>query len=220
MVDYIQLKNALVTLMGAISPTIAVKQAVPEQKVIQGVSAGDDSEIADLLTRVQSQSEPLSRLIAESLAMARKRRNGSLETFCTHELSGWYNFEGPDEEPEHRAVQVYISWTAEINMQSWQWGGKGSSAWHHIKNDNENFKPVQLLFPQPISEIEGSIPDNPTEVLISMRMNLRDMFPRKDTPDVMVNVYGSGYTHKNIVDAVRQRLTRALLEMLPRVENT
>ena len=203
-----------VSLTGAISPTLPVPQAAstPAPTIDEQPDAG--KEVSDLLMRVQARDEVLSRLVAEALALGRRFGSASLTEFCTHELSGWSGYQGEQENMEHRLVQAYVSWTAEINMQAWQWGGKASPALTHIQRDTENFKPIKMIWPQPLSVIESALPPNPDEVLVSLRSPFNSLFPASDV-EAEVNVYGSGYTHRNIVESVRQRLTKELLDMLP-----
>lgn len=203
-----------VSLTGAISPTLPVPQAAAAPVPTLDKRQDASQEVSDLLVRVQARDEVLSRLVAEALALGRRFGSASLTEFCSHELSGWSGYKGDQENMEHRLVQAYVSWTAEINMQAWQWGGKASPALEHIQRDTENFKPIKMLWPHSLSKTEGAMPPNPDEVLVSLRAPFNSIFPDSGV-EAEVNVYASGYTHRNIVESVRQRLTNELLDMLP-----
>jgi hypothetical protein len=203
---------ALVELMGSISPTISRKP-----KVLFTEDKSMTSKITELITKVQSRTIPLSQCIAEALSLAKENNNSPLESFCSGELTGWDKDKEEKRDIKYRTAQVYVSATHQINMQYMGWEGSASNALEYLKTDTKNFTPTNLFMHQPVSMLEVKTPSDPSKSLLSIAMKVKNFTPNSKYPDEPVYVYASSHIYQNILEAIREELTRRLIELLPKL---
>ncbi len=207
----------LVELMGAISPMI---KKVPELEEIK--STNYSSDISTLLGKIQSRVVPLSKCITESLEIAHKVNNPSLERFCRNELTGWTKEKVdkyPDDYPTYRQVEAFIS-ASKINLQYLGWGGISSNIFDYMRSDKENFIPTKLPIPGSVSIIESNIPTiDPQKGILTKDARLKDLLPDTNTPDIPMFIYLRADSYINVLESIRTELTKRLLDLLPKIKN-
>lgn len=172
-----------------------------------------DIAIRELLKRIPSRAEPLSAYLAEALALAQQLGFKMLELFAARELVGWYGV-AEESRPLYRTVSVYISATSQVNPQYYGWSGNSDVMLRAMENEPEDFKPVRMFFPNPVSDFEVDRPQDPRNSLMFLTMRLKDFHTSTESPDLPVFVYGSGLTYRNILDGVRTALTKQLVEAI------
>ncbi|MBW1793087.1 MAG: hypothetical protein JRF30_05700 [Deltaproteobacteria bacterium] len=169
--------------------------------------------VADLITKIQSRTVPLSQCMAEAYRLAKSKKITSLEEFCAGELTGWYGDRLKNYYPKYRLAQVYAGINRQINMQYFGWDGTSSNVMDFIKRDTDNFKPTKLLFAQPLSELEAKIPSDLSNKIISLTMRACDFIPDTENPNIPIYVYASTQAYVNILEGIRNELTIRLMDL-------
>lgn len=167
-------------------------------------------EVTALLTKVQSQTIPLSQCIAEVLGLARKLGNTDLEAFCKRELEGTpYNPAIDPKTISHRLVRAYIS------------PGQVGNA--HLYPDidtlleaiaaSAHFAKVWMPFLEPISQVEHRKNTIRGEQLIVITRNMGDVIPDAITSKVPIYTYLHSNSYDQIIEATRAAVTKRLLAL-------
>ena len=200
--------------MGSISPVI------PQESSIEPIVSTDYSqEISSLIAKVQARNEPLSSCIAEALNIAQKINDSSLEGFCRGELTGWYRGErvaNQEDAPKYRLIELFVS-LAQLNMQYFGWGGDASNVLDYIRRDSQNFRPLRMLVPEPVSAIEAKQYIDLNNKVLSINMTLKEIIPDTNTPDSPVFGYGRADSYAIVLEGIRTEFTQRLLELLPNI---
>lgn len=209
--------KGMVELMAGISPALPATGS----NLKQLARTDSSTEIASLLSKVQSRSATLAQCLSEGVALAHKLGDAALESFCRQELSGWEKkgARPPADVPTHRIVKMYLS-QYEINMQSWSWNGV-QSILTHMRQHPEDFIPFKTFIQQAVPQLEAQeIPDG-NKALIHIRSTLGQTLG-SDNPalaDAPVWIYGRVDAYRDVLEAIRQRFTELLLDRLPRIES-
>jgi TIR domain/AbiTii len=208
--------KGFVELMGGISPILPAKTA----ELVRLAKTDHSSDIAALLSRVQSRSTPLAQCLTEGIALALKLKDQKLETFCRQEVAGWEKsgVQPPSDSPSHRIVQMYLS-LIEINMQSWFWNGI-QSIFAYMRQHPDDFIPYKTFIQQSVPQLESQqIPDS-SKAMIHFQSTVGQTIKgaKPELSNVPVWIYGSADAYRHVLEAIRQRLTELLLDRLPRID--
>ncbi len=215
-----------VKLMGAIAPVF--ESPSPTVNIQRDPKTTD---ISTLLGDVQSRTTTLSECLAKALDLALKYNFENLKSFCRHELGGWErsNLENkPKNVPKYRLIGAFIAPFAELNLQYFGWGQNTSAIFDFMRSDTENFYPRKMLRTESISQIESQIEKLPKPLeksIITIHKPLNELMldisaPDTSDPDIStsdhpVRVYARTSDLLGILDAVRNELTKMLLDLLP-----
>lgn len=203
-----------VELMAAINPTLKPTETIDLKEEVK-----TDGEISDLISKIQSRSVSLSQCFAEALSLAIKVKDKNLEDFCRNELVGWANKkinQKSKNAPTYRLVEAFVT-PHKINLQYYGWGN-ASSIFEYMREERKYFFPWKLLINESISEIETKNIGPSTGVMIFQKPH---KYFKKDskTPDTLINVYFHPNAYPQILEAVRNELTRRLLDLLPQISS-
>lgn len=181
------------------------------------LNATDDvvDSIADLLSKIQSKSIPLSQCVAQVLPIAKKLKNQILERICVKELAGWQTSDAADDapyRPTYRLIEVFIG-TNPLNMKYVGFGNYSNTI-DFLRNSGE-FVISKMLMAEPLSQLEAKVPPDPIKSIGSLETTLGVVNPDAKRPETKVYLYFSPFTMKNIIEAVRTEITRQLVDLLP-----
>jgi hypothetical protein len=155
------------------------------------------------------------------LGIAQVAGDLKLEQFCRDELAGWL----PDEHgriatpaPTYRQVEAFLS-LGQVNMSYFGWGGSVGNVLSYMKSHPDEFFPRKMFIPYALSYLEGEATRSESEKgLMNVTRRLGDFDEGASDPNFPVFVYLAGDTFKQMLEGVRQELTRRLLDRLPPVE--
>jgi hypothetical protein len=167
-------------------------------------------EVLNLIKKIQSQSIALSQCIAEAISLSIKIKNKNLEEFCKKELIGWKEPTSKSQQPTHRLVDTYISFS-EIDMM-FPWGSE-YNIWSYMQNNKNTFIPHKLIIGQSIAELEKESISKKTTITISPT-NFKQLSNLNDAPDQQCYVYSRSDSHKTVIESIRSELTKILLSII------
>jgi len=211
---YADLRNyatGLVQLVAAINPVLP-SMAGPSAAL--EMSPGAD-EVAKLIAKVQSRAVPLSQCFAETLKLAIKLKDESLQRLCHRELRGWDATTNPDETPKYRKVEMLLS-PVQINMNFVGFGGSASGALSYMRR-SQDYKPYSMVVGEPIGQIEARPPTDPDKGLLSVTLRWSDVQDNAPVPDAILYAYAPGDSYAEVLERIRTELTAQLLNLLPSV---
>lgn len=167
-----------------------------------------------ILAKIQSRSSPLAQCIAEVLPLAIKIDNKNLEWFCRHELSGYY---GEKDETDRarlsfRSVPVFLS-PLEIDANFPGWNGNILKALDYMRDEPGKFKPLRLLFPAPLSQLEANLPEVGGGIG-HLRLHASDVFQKVVERDYVVHAYTDERPYTRLVENIRSELTTMILDVI------
>ena len=211
----------LVKLMGAIAPVFE-----SQSPTVNIQRNPETTDISTLLGDVQSRTTTLSECLAKALDLALKYNFENLKNFCRHELGGWEksNLENnPEDVPKYRLIEAFVAPFAELNFQYIGRDQNSSTIFDFMRRDTENFYPIKMLRTESISHIESNIKKSPKPLeksVITIHKPLNELMlnisaPDLSTSDHPVRVYARTSDLLGILDAVRNELTKMLLDLLP-----
>jgi TIR domain/AbiTii len=211
---YADLRNyavGLVQLIGAIDPSLS--PVAGPLVVLQTPPAAD--EVAKLIAKVQSRAVPLSQCLAEALQLAIKLKDQSLQSLCNHELRGWKADTKPDDTPNYRKIEMFLSPTP-INMNYLGFGGSASAALSYMQR-SKDYKAFSMVVGEPISQIEARPPSDPDKGLLSVTLKWSDVQDNAPQPNATLYAYAPGDSYAEVLERIRTELTAQLLNLLPSV---
>ena len=156
---------------------------------------------------------PLSSVLAETLAFARRRNDLELASFCEAELVGYDTTPSPD--PAWRFVQAYVSATARLNPQYIGFTN-ASAAFSELEADPEHFHPKRLTILFPVSELERKPSADPAKTLLTMTLRLGDFVKDAQNPEAPVFAYFRADSFSRVLSNIRTELAKRLLNLLPK----
>jgi hypothetical protein len=212
---YADLRNyatGLVQLVAAIDPILPPMSGPP---AALDMPPGAD-EVAKLIAKVQSRAVPLSQCFAETLQLAMKLKDESLQNFCRQELRGWKGGTSADDTPKYRKVEMFIS-PEQINMNYAGFGGSASGALAYMAR-SEDYKPYSMVFGEAIGQMEARPPNDPDKGLLSVRLSWGDVQDNAPNPDAVLYAYAPGDSYAEVLERIRTELTAQLLNLLPSVD--
>lgn len=182
-------------------------------------NAAVSAEASALLSKVQSKTTPLSQCVAEALTLARKVQHQTLERFCAKELKGWEQAdadEGSEYRPMYRMIEVYAG-AGQLNM-SYMGFSDASNTLEYLRRSKE-FASLKMLMREAISEIEAMAPADPKKGIGTVTTKLKYVNPKAKSPgpDTPLYLYFSPFVFRDILQAVRNELTKHLIDLLPTV---
>jgi len=204
----------LVQLMAAIPEIHGTESA---EKI---AASPDASVVSSLIAKVQGKAEPLSKLVAESLALAHKLGDASLAAFCRAELTGYPHQQGVLDEgelPSYRLVEAFLS-MYQINMQFVGFGGSAGNAFAYMRNEPQKFVPHRLFIPESLSQMEEKVKNasyKPDSAIMTVPLKRGAVMPNSEHPDSPLMAYASADSYSRILEGIRTELTRRLLGLLP-----
>lgn len=204
--------SALVKLMAGISPTFTSSS---EPEISQ--PRKEDSDVSDLLSKIQSRIIPLAQCFTEALKIAIKLKNKDLEKFCRIELSGWQGRKGTYKSkttPLYRLTEAFVT-PHRINLQYFGWSNT-SSVFEYMREEKKYFFPWKLLISESVAELESKVINPQTGVMIFEKLH-KDFKPDSKTPSAVINVYFRPSAYPQILESIRTELTKKLLKLLPSV---
>lgn len=201
------LYEAIRQLRSDIQPSTKPKTSEPKQDA-------NSREISALLAQVQSRTITLAQCLAEALVVAKQVGDRSLETFCRNELSGYPENNSPA--PAYRIINVFISGTARINLQSTYWGESVNNIIEHMRQDTEHFTPYKFMIAHSISTLETQAKDiNLQKGIVMMPFRMGDINPKAKESSAELMAYAHPSDYYSILESVRRELTVKLLDLLP-----
>ena len=194
-------------LMGAIEPIRIIDESTdtPKPTTLQ-------SEVAELIERVQSAATPLATTIAQALSLAIRVGASDLEQFARNELRGWTTDEGPR---PYRQFEVLIAYGATLNTDYLGWGDDYRRAWDEMKREPKLFVPYRLQLSVNVASIETAAQQMTVRGLTSFTIRLGDVMPQSKDPNRELTAYGRGDVYRQVVEGIRRKLTEMLLQLLP-----
>lgn len=203
---------AFLELASAIQPlSPSLSGGIPVHNL--GISGNVNTKVTQLLSKVNSVDQPLSPVIAESLAVATDVQDGELAAFCRLELAGYSG--AKEKAPDWRCVQAYLCLGGRLNMEYVGFGGSAQAAWEELQTDTDNFVPRRLCIHFPLAQIESHPPGDPQKTLLCMTLRAGDVVKKPTDPEFPVYAYMPGDTYKRVLAAIRVELTKRLLRLLP-----
>ncbi len=170
--------------------------------------------ISNILTKVTSKNCPISECISVALGIANKYRLNKLKNFCNGELTGWSNKIPEEKVPtylSYRMNKVIIS-PHEIELNPFN-PYNSSQLIKEMKKMDE-FDEMQLLFPEPITQLEDTIKRIKEKLDTTLvTFTLTKIFDKKDLGKIQVNVYANRDNYENIYNGIRQKFINELINM-------
>lgn len=180
----------------------------------QGLLAREE-EIEALLTKVSRRQVTLNECVADGLQVARRIENEDLERFCRQEMRGFPSGPGePHGRPEYRLVPAFAS-TSEINPMYYEWGGKASPMFAHMRERPEEFVPQQLFVWQSVAVLETMPSDEAGTSYVRIQKIHGETYPDSKTPDAVYFLYHEANVYPDVIEAIRGELTEKILASLP-----
>lgn len=179
----------------------------------QQTQQDDFKEVTDLLTKVYSNSVPLSQCLVEALPIARKFKSNELLSFCKNELEGMVN-KNIRPFPTYRLMPYSISFS-KLNIGSLAWGGDIDAVWRFIQNSPNHFTPVTLFMTLPISELESKDSVDAHKHIFTWEDPLSKYNTGASDPNRTVYCYARGESYSNLIQSIRVEFTKLLISLLP-----
>lgn len=87
---------------------------------------------------------------------------------------------------------------------------------------SKDFTSLKMLMKEPISEIEAKAPADPKKGIGTVTTKLKYVNPKakRPSPDSTVYLYFSPFAFRDILQAVRNELTKHLIDLLPTVQES
>ncbi len=212
---YADLRNyatGLVQLVAAIDPVLPPMTG--PSAALEMPPAAD--EVAKLIAKVQSRAAPLSQCFAETLQLAIKLKDESLQSLCRHELRGWVAADtNPADTPKYRKVEMFLS-PVQINMNYMGFGGSASSALSYMQR-SKDYMPYSIVVAEPIGQIEARPPTDRDRGLLSVTLRWSEVQDNAPDPGAILYAYGPGDSYAEVLERIRTELTAQLLNLLPSV---
>ncbi len=178
-------------------------------------------DIFEILSKIKSQSVPLSQSIAEALTMAIKLNNPDLERFCKYELIGWTRealseLEASKEpQPIYRLIDAYVTLSKKAKLGSRI--SKASELFDYMKKHTDRFIPYAMFIRDSVSKIETRMQtEEDDEIVITNVMN-RDINSHATNPDAPAFVYFRADSYSKVLKSIRTELIKRLLDLLPKI---
>lgn len=203
----------LVGLTSAISPTIHVEPKDAEEA--KGLERLPD--VTALIEAIHRGDAQLSEHIARALSIAQTRGNPSLFGFCKRQLSGYRGMKRDELEEleiQLRALEIFYSPFAELNLQYMGWSGNTGRLMSHLRSD-EKFFPWKMMVFESVAELERKAADVSPGSVLTINMTLGDVRPDIEEHDHPVFGYGDPRSYVTILEGIKNELTRRLIDMLP-----
>jgi hypothetical protein len=156
----------------------------------------------------------LSQCLAEALAIAQKAGDAPLEKFCRSELSGYTDTNSSS--LAYRLLDVYLSGTARINMQSIAWAENANNVFEYMRRETEHFSQYKVLIAYPVSSLELNLQNSDLQKgIVTLSFKWGDINPKADNPNSELVAYARPSDYQAILERIRRELTVYLLNLLP-----
>lgn len=178
-----------------------------------------NDEVSEIMLKSTSKILPLSEQIAASLRLSKKYGIKKLQTFCEGELSGWYDkTEKMDVKNElsYRMQKVVMTPNdVQINPYSF-YSPTSQQMLEELKKVDKNAFEQELLFPQPITQIESYLTGfstNKDKSLIVLTSDADSLFDNPELKGLTIKTFATVHNLETIYQGIRQKLISNLLEI-------
>ena len=178
-------------------------------------SPSHDGELEALLTKVSRRQVTLNECLADAVQLARRLGAVDLERFCRQEIEGYpSDFAEDAERPQYRLVPAYASFT-DINPMYPGWGGKAAPMFAHMRSNPDDFVPQQIFVGNSVATLEEKPSDGSGTSYGVVQRTHGEGHPDSEAPDTPIFLFYEAKAHRDVVEAIRGKLTEKILALLP-----
>lgn len=184
--------------------------------IIQNINSTNVSPVLnsyeELLEKIYSGLETLSKNLSEALKIAKNEGDNDLFELCLTELSGWNSATKPD--IRYRFQSVYLSpdkIESAVNLSM-------NEFFNDLENKPNQFVRKDMFFANSVPNIESILENNkskdPSMSFIHLVKTQGELFPHLEYPELEINIYCRGTLYHDLLEGIKINLANEIMKKI------
>jgi hypothetical protein len=166
----------------------------------------------DLLEKIYSGLETLSKNLSETLKVAKNKGDNDLTELCITELSGWDSTAKPNIYYRFRPVYLSLDKIERVVNLSM------NEFFNDLENKPDQFVRKDMFFANSVPNIESIIEINkskdPSMFFIHLVKKQGELFPHLEYPELEINIYCRGTLYHDLLHGIKINLANEILKKI------